>query len=444
MNLTYRAATYFWVAVFAILTCILFFLTPSQQSHLEIDSSGYERIGVHFSQTLELIDPLHPAYMPVQTFAYPLFLGLIYLFLGHSYNWVVLIQLLLSIACGLMLCNVTNRILGPRASLVALALWSVNLGFLVYVQFLMTEILLVTCLVAFLERFFAYLQTRKTSTLAVAGFALGCSVIVKPAALFFIAPLSVLLLFFLSGPFMRRISMIFVLQLSFFAPVAAYMASNKVRYGYFRIAPMANAIIYRYFVPRVKAHLENKSFEQVVAETQWNQNEDLLDDSCWDSSREFLQQTIRDNPFVLARVWLLGVSKTVLGLFSTQLKVLLDPSVRGGECSFFSMSGASVVTRAYQYITFGDVRWISLVAFLEALWMMVRYFFVVIALVFLFRQKKYFLVSFCVTYLGYFTLVTGHEGSCRYRMLIEPLLIVLIAIGIDTLLKNYGMLRKYL
>ncbi len=422
-----------FLLVFAVLTTLLFLAVPTPQGHLEIDSHGYERLATHFEQTGQLLDPLKPTCHPIQTLGYPLFLGLVYKVFGHSYGWIVFLQMLLAIACGLMLYSLTTRMVNTTTGLIVLGLWSINLGFLVYVQFLLTEMLLVTFLIAFLERFFAYWKTKNLYSLYFSGFLLGCSVVVKPAAVLFIIPLVIFLLLFMGGRWQRRVRTAALFALSFYLPVTGYMMSNKLRFEHFNIAPMTDEILYRYFAAKIKAKVEGKSYEDVLQNEQWCTKTDLLDGSGWEASKKFVHEAVWKHPLVIVELWFTNVLKTWLGLFTTQLKVLLDPSVGGGDCSFFKMSGQTAIERAAAYIFYGQVRWLGWFALAEALWTAIRLFLVAVGLWYLWQTKNYTTLVFFVLYLGYFSLITGHDGCCRYRMMIEPVLLVCAGMGISRL-----------
>jgi 4-amino-4-deoxy-L-arabinose transferase-like glycosyltransferase len=422
----------------------LYQLTPNQESHLEIDSHGYERTATYFAATSQLTDPATPNCHPVQTLAYPLFLGMIYKIFGHSYAWVVMMQLLLAVLCGLLIFYATQQIAGLIAAFFALFFWATDFGFLIYVQFLLTEMLLVTFLTAFMYQLILVWRTKDIRHVLSSGFLLGFSVVVKPAGIFFIIPLAGIFLLFLSAPFAQRMIKTGLLIAAFAAPIAGYMIHNKVRFGHFTIAPMANEILYRYFTAKVQAQIEGTNYEDILVQRQWCTTEDLLDDTGWESSRTFLHNALWQHPFVILKLWFSNVIKTWFGLFSTQWKVLLDSTIRGGDCSFFKMSGHSFMLRLYQYITCSSLWWLSIISLLEALCLLLKYCLVSLGLWQLWRDKKHFILSFCAIYFSYFTLVTGHDGCCRYRMMIEPLLIITSAIGMHTLLKLYLLKELWL
>lgn len=420
---------------------MLYKAVPTPNKHLEIDSTGYERIATHFETTSCLECPMQPDQHPVQTFVYPLFLGTIYKMFGHDYAYVVFFQYLLAVLCGLLVYLTAATLFNPMVGCIATLLWSMNLGFLVYVQLLLTEILLVAFLLGFLYFFSLWWQTRNNTYIALAGLSLGYSVIVKPAALLFIIPLSFFILLFMRGTWQKKISSVLLLLLFFYLPIMGYMTRNYLCYGHFRIAPMMSEIIYLYFAARVESELVNKSRDEIVKEKLISQ-QDSFDEHRWNGAHEFLMNTLYNNPFLLVRIWVINVIKTFLGLFSTQLKVLLEPAVMGGDCSFFKTSG-SLVSRADAYITCGtESKPLRTIAYAEALWTIIRYLLILIACLYLVTHQQYAEFIFFIMYMGYFTAITGHDGCARYRMMIEPLLIILTAAGISSIITKKLLIMK--
>ncbi len=98
---------------------LYFIAANTTTAHLDLDSPGYDRIGFYFAQHNQLINPERGYVIPVQTLGYPLFLGLIYKILGHQYNWVIVIQVLLSLLAGLIVFTLANQLFGQQVALVS-------------------------------------------------------------------------------------------------------------------------------------------------------------------------------------------------------------------------------------------------------------------------------------------------------------------------------------
>ena len=61
---------------------------------------------------------------------------------------------------------------------------------------------------------------------------------------------------------------------------------------------------------------------------------------------------------------------------------------------------------------------------------MVEYIFAAIGSCWLLCQKKIWLFFFALSFIVYLVLITGPDGSGRFRMMIEPWLLVLASFGI--------------
>jgi hypothetical protein len=134
---------------------------------------------------------------------------------------------------------------------------------------------------------------------------------------------------------------------------------------------------------------------------------------------------------VAIQVWILNVGKTMFGLFITQLKIMMNPSLLAtpGALSITRISG-SVWLKLLGYIAGGSASvWVSILGMLEAVWTMVR-FGLVLTSFWVFAQRRAWAVAIGASmYLSYFLMITGHDGCGRYRMMVEPLLLALAAVG---------------
>jgi len=121
---------------------------------------------------------------------------------------------------------------------------------------------------------------------------------------------------------------------------------------------------------------------------------------------------------------------------------LVNPDVRGGDVSFFKTKG-TFFERVKAYVTAGAGEgWLVAVGAVECAWLVVRLIFIVLSLFMLCYQRRYFLMTFILLYLFYFSMITGHDGCARFRMLFEFLLIALTAAGIDTMLQRFCQKRS--
>ena len=399
-------------------------------SYQDIDSKGYIENAIRFCNTNSFVNPDAPKSAPYFALGYAFFLGVIYKIFGVNNSYITWIQVLLALLTGFLIFRATKTLFNKKIALISFAIFSFNLGFIVFSQFILTEILLTFLLVLFLERFVSFLKKEKLRYLIQAGLALGLSVTVKPAAIYFIFLLILFLMLFVGSNFSYKFKAVILLAMSFYLPVVGYMVFNKVNFGYFQVSPLGNENLYFYLLPKVLAH-QNKTdavVEQrnVVALVNGNK----LSKESWEKVKALFMENFKKDPILFVRIWLQNVGKTFLGLFSSNLKVLVEPNVHGGDISFFKTKG-NFYQRIWSYAAGGtDSLAIKFIGAMEAFWTILRYILCLIALLFLFYKRRWSELFFLTFFIFYFSMITGHDGCARFRMMFEPILILLSALGI--------------
>lgn len=203
------------------------------------------------------------------------------------------------------------------------------------------------------------------------------------------------------------------------------MYHNKVTFGRWYVCALDHENMLYWFFPNVLAHKNgtDQNFER----------EQLRMLPLSDVYKKFIQEAC-SAPHLFIGVWLKNVSKTWLGLFTTNLKVLIEPGVGGGDISYFKTKG-SVLRRVHAYIAGGATQnWVVVVGYLEMIWSFIRLFLCLIGMLWLVKNHRWSLLWLFVVYLTYFSLITGHDGCARFRMLFEFVLIVLATLGMCPLM----------
>ncbi len=415
-------------SIFVLISLMLYRALPSDQSHIEIDSGVYERVAMNFAHTGSLMDD---EFVPSVSLGYPLFLGIIYRLFGHHLWLVVLLQVLLALGCMLLIYRIAQSLFNEEIARIAALLTSFNLGFIVYTQLIMTEVLLSFLLLLFFERYISYLRTKHLGMLIQAGLILGISIMVKPAALWYALIISGVLWWHSSGTWIHKLKYVGLFLLCFLIPCSVYMARNKRAYGTFSLAPLARVNVYNYFLPKVIARIEGRSEWEVKKEiADLFAGKDVFDFEGYAPAHRLFMKTMRTHPFAALLVWGENVMKTGLGLYTIQLKVLFNRSLIGGFSSIRYMTG-SFLSRVHQYITHGtDSVAIMVIGYTELFYMFIRYLLIMVALLWLFMHRRWLHVVLLGSYVGYFALITGHDGCGRFRMMFEGILVILTAVGL--------------
>ncbi len=458
-----------------------------REPHCDIDSKAYLQRGQLFADTNSFVNSGEA--QPYYTFGYAFIIGILWKIFGKNVGIIILFQLLLSLLSGMIMVRMTRRLFGRRASVIASILFACNVGYLVFTQFILTEIVLSFFLLAAFEQVLLAMTAAKNParSFAYAGLLFGLSVIVKPAALYFVPLLAGVMacLRFVKGScdgyWLRlqegasfdgasssvnapspkgyggtgatadrqdqllagarpelvegherinhtiNLSSIILLLTCFAAPIIGYMSYNKVAFNSFHISNLDHVNIYYWFFPNVlaKAHGTTSDYEraQLLKLSDGHHDAAVVAPLFW--------QELRSKPMLFIKVWLTNVTKTLLGLYTTNLKVLVEEDVKGGDISFFKMHG-TVFDKAWQYVSYGATHWwVMAIGLFEAFWHVIRYLFCLAGLWLLYRRRYYNVLVLCLLYLAYFSLITGHDGCARFRMMFEFLLIILAAGGLD-------------
>lgn len=424
------------LTLFTLFSAALYFTTPSFDAHQEIDSPEYEEVAQHYVKTDVLGHPVHG--MPVHPAGYYWLLGILYKFFSTHQSLVFFVQLLLSLLCFWLMYKTAILVFGESVALGTLLLASCNLGFIVFSQLILAEILLVTFLCWFLYCSVLLYHSGKMKHAAQSGLLLAASVLVKPVALFF----GLVMPFFVGsvnyGSITNRCKAVVIFLLFFYIPLLGYMAYNYKFFNNFAVTTLHTGNLYYYFLPRrILPRLSERERHEVQNYLDASSNAKKLEKR----SAYIFYHLLYKHPVIYMTALIESMIKIFFGLYSTQLKVMYNTLLRGGTLSFFAMEGSSMLGRLYKYTQFGtDNAVLKIISFFELCWLFVLYFLLCYALVLLLCKKNYYLILFWGSYVGYITLAAAFDGCGRYRMMLEPVFLMLACYAIIELysgLKNY-------
>ena len=399
---------YFFILFFIGFSYFFYYFVDAQQPHQDIDSKAYIENAHLFAKHLNFSQRSD---FPYYTLGYPIILGLLYKVCGDDYCWVVIFQMLLALLSGLLMAAIAKRLFGEQAGVVTFFLMSLNLGYLVFAQFILTEVVLSFFLLLFFERFTAYVQNQKMSTLCFSAILLGLSIIIKPAAIYF--PLLLI-------PLVRLKSWsIFVL--CFFVPVIGYMIHNKIAFKTFKLSALDEINLVYWWYPNVLAQQRGTTSDHERLKLQRiarQKGEQVV--------RAAFKRDLQAQPMLFLTVWLKNVAKTFLGLYTSNLKILIG-KINNYNMSFFRQKG-TWLQKIHCYIGGGTTHtWIVVVGYGEFGFQLIRYLLCVLALALLCLCRRWQVLYLFCAYIFYFSMITGHDGCARFRMMFEGVLIILMA-----------------
>lgn len=414
-------------SLFLFLSFLLHGYVSTATPFCEIDSSAYLHNGFLFCKH-GTFSPVHAQQqLPIYALGYPLFIGLLYKLFGQSIALLIWVQVLLALLAGLLLFFAARRLFGSTVAMITYGLWSVNLGFLVFSHFILSEMLLLFFLILFFERFSIYWVTGRLLPLCCAGLALGFSVLAKAVALYFPLLLLIILGIKTTGYWRKWVILAMAFVIPFCIPILGFMVHNKVVFGQFKLTYIDSFNVQVFFYSQVLAR-ENG--------TTWSVEMKRLFAVHGDNVECVKQQFLRDvvqRPSVFCAAWLCNVMKIYAGLYATSLKTLVSGIVRDGNISFFGKRG-NLWQRIVAYVEDGAAYpWVKVVAWYEVVWSIVRYLLCCFGLWFLWCARQRLLMLFFLAYIFYFSFVIACDGTARYRFFFEFMLLMLAALGIKFL-----------
>jgi hypothetical protein len=440
------------ILFFCVQIILLYSLSP-RDGHFHIDSPSYDKIAHNFVLTNRLEYKEYPGIIPMHVLGYPLFLGIIYKFFGDQVTIIVFFQMLLCLFTSLLLIRIAACYFNEAIANIIAFLCAINPGFVVFSQFIMGEILLMTVLTIWLERFISFLQTKRYSTLLLASSMLAISTWIKPFALFF-APIWFCYLGYFfwkkdQNATASKLRSLLSAILIFYALITLYIMHNYFIFGTAQFAPAANENLYCYFLPKLIAADKNVSIQDASKEIYATfDGKSYNETERWKSAKKLLGHYIIEKPLLVISIWSLNTIKTIFGLYSISLKLLIDPAVKtfalDSGLSFFASKSSTIFGYFYDYVTNRTnnifVIWYCI---FEAIYSVLRIFCILISLIWLYINYSQYFILFILNYCGYCAIITGHDGCGRYRLAFEPILIFLTAIGIY-LIYSYLHSKKFI
>lgn len=429
---------YLWGAVYVGLSVVIGLSVGEVGQRFDVDSSHYVNLADWFLNNGLFV----PAWsgLPSTCFGYSVFIALargVY----DSLMSVVALQVLLGLCVVLLTHRLARIWFGPRAAFVAVVFAACNIGLLTYPQMFLMDMFVCFLLTITFERLSTFFQMNSMGALGAGGLVLGLVHATRPLGFFYL-PLVLVFIYVLSSlKVSRKHSAAILFCVAFGLPVVGVCARNYSMYDVWRVQGIASENM-QWFLTKAMLGIRGGDLQQkdrdkiaeIHAETYSTEKGDLS------HMYELFLKTLIRNPLSIVVSMGREMSKTLGGLYSTQLKMLF----RGGQWkirSFFE-GDLPLWERVHLYCAHGaSSRLLVMVAMMEGVWQFIRYVLIAFCVFFLIRLRKWNLLLFFLMTILCFVGMTFFDGCARYRLMIEPLLLVLTAGGavtpFDTIRSRY-------
>ncbi len=415
--------------LFSCNSLFLYIVAPSWKSHFDADSYVYHFWGTYFAQSGSFFDPTYQR-IAMQPIGYHSFVGFLYSLGFHDYRVILVAQYIVALCSLVLTYHIAYRIAGRIVARMSIILLSFNVGFIVYSQLILAEMLLLFLVFLFVLSMLYWLEENRMRYLCSASFILWIATVVKPFGLIFIYPYLCLVGWYTPWPFTKKMKNVSIAAICFGVPLFFYFVRNYLVYGTWMFAPMMGVNMCQ-FLCKIKAAASGFNYDDLLSNHMPSEKL-FFDPAVWRAVRADLFESIQGHPFIAAYVWSINVAKTVCGLFFSQLKLYLNPDLLGNHVSYFSDLSTGIIG----YISYGLTNSnYMLIALYELIMQASR---IVLLPYAFFSLKAERHTVFFVLFIGTMMLITGTDGCARYRMPIEPLLIIFQAVGLRALWSRYG------
>jgi hypothetical protein len=374
---------------------------------------------------------------------YPLLLAGVQATLGDAPRAVAFVQAVID-AGTCVLIAALGGLVSPLVGLLSGFLAALSLTLIVFSSQLLTDTLFLFWFALMLLAGALFLK-RPTGALALfAGFAGGLSLVTRPAVgplLVVAIPVVFVVWIVHRRSFVRALAAALLFAIAAAMPIAPVLARNVIHYGSFALTSQTGGHLAFWIVPLMTQRTDGTPYQATVdrMEAYWQH---LAQGGFWAETNPFGVAAIKTElareemarlPLAAyVKAWLEGM---VVNLGAPAL--IADPRVRALlKPSFYNTPGTSLWQRAYAYLFHDPGRFqLLLVAGLVA--MLPFLVLELVGFVMLARMLPW-AALFAAGVVGYFLLVSGPVAAPKYRLPMEPVLIVLAAIPLAWLIKRNG------
>lgn len=409
--------------LFATLNILLYINTAHEQCRFEPDSQVYWWMSDTFMKTGSF-DAIPGICTSMYTLGYPLFVTALRSIYDHA-----AIIIFAQIACILLVNGLIGataiKLFGTSVLCFTLLFSFFNLGFFVLPHFVLSDVLFLFMVVSAFYWFVKALDATRYGESIFSGILWGAASLIKPAPLFFIPVLAV---FF--GIVKRRIKGLFIFVACACILPGIVLVRNYYVYNSWHFKSVDKINLYLFFLPKVLASVNgsSESDERVGIEA-LIQGNNLADVHRWERAEKVFLKTIHDHPFIAVRIWVQNIFKTLLGLYSTHLKMLLNPTLKGGDCSFFKGNG-SLFERMQQYVSCGSTySWLTGVGWFEVFYNALKILGVFLGFCLMLVHRRWRQFFLCGIMIGYFLCITGPDGCARLRLIADAVMMMVAGYG---------------
>ena len=385
-----------------------------------------------------------------RTPGYPFFLAAILWAFRESLVAAVAIQILLDSVSCVMVCKLGEELWEGNGYLSGI-LASINIGMITYANFILTDSLFVFCFLLTLVVFLGFLRQPSWRLSVILGLTLGIATMVRPVIALLPLVLIPLLAFALvikhRENFLPAAGRALMIGILFVICLSPWMMRNYLYCGRWSLTAQSGDHLLQYIVPFTWQYSRGVPFIEGMKKTDAAFKEKASKEKLnlgkaspfelSDLKVRMAVDYLRKEPkTAIAKAWFFGMVKNLFAPAIIDFSYLLNIE----RPHFFYTEGKTTLERAWNFVK-GMRGWFGWAVIGSMMLLVVSRILQLWGLVQVSRRKPWegFLLFL---FIVYFLIVSGPVGYAKYRLPLEPILIVLLSVGLRDIygrwIKRFG------
>ncbi len=397
-----------------------------QDQILIFDSFGYHNLAICIKNYLSFCGDAF------RTPGYPAFMALVYSLFGNHPYAVLFIQIFLNLASVVLMYKIGNELFSEKVGFIAALLFSLDLHHIIFINYLLTETLYTTVFLAGLFYLIRGLKTNQARYFIVSGGIYGISTLIRPISQYYIAGILLFLLIWNYKKWKNGLRVAVLLLAAYCMVIAPWCYRNYHAFGHFAVSNIKGYNLLFWNASYYEAKRQHKTIEQIndgflveLKKMGWTPESNPFDKEKLDG--ELAGKIIKAHFADYLKTHLTGTVKIHLSLGTQSLtEVLHIPAKKWTEEEKYTNGVLVLAQKFFATKTAYEI----ILGLFVALFLVFVYFFSMLGVWSMIKQKQVLLMLFLLGSAGYFALISGIISYARYRLPSMPFYILLASVGV--------------
>lgn len=366
---------------------------------------------------------------------YIIFLSLLKNIYNNLY-FVISIQLLLSIISLYIIYKIAE-LFSLNVAKITIILSTFCLGLINSYLFILTEsifIIFFLLFTFFLLKIEIIEKSKKIKYIILCGIFLGLATLTRPLAFYFFP---IILIIFLKNNFKKNLIKSLIFLFVFSLTISPWCIRNYLVFGEYKLTNSAGPNLAGYYYPYLKSNMENISTStarnQIYAKLKNTIDYDKNPFYYGNKEKEFFFEEIKNYPInIFLETWIEGNLKFLFTPSAVDTFYLLNIE----KTNFSEIQSVNFFEKIQVYLFENENKIYSIILIFSIIAILIFRFFA-LCVFFITNKKDYLklIIFFSIIFIN--MTLTGPIGSARYRIIVDPFLIILSAISLSYFYNNF-------